>query len=174
MGMIDYINGLSAGLFGELTNLNDEFKQELLSTGKHVISIGESDDTVYAWLGVRTDGIDWVGLDASQRLLLDNFYQNATDETLTYFESDILEYVHSNMDKMGFHYDQTQTVFTIYGKQRATGEMEDATFSIKSDQVFDWNDVDKHVLEATLTKVIAIGVLIVDYIQRELDFERLG
>lgn len=167
--MIDYINALAAGLFNELTHLSEESKHELLSTGNYVISIGADEESTYAYLGLRTGGIDWVGLDVDQRLLLDNFHQNATPEAVTYFESDILNYVHTNMDKMGFHYDQAQTLITIYIARRATDELVDTTFSITSEQVFDWNNVDKHVLEATLTKVIAISVLVVDYIERELN-----
>ncbi len=167
MGLIDYINGLSAGLFGQLTNLNSEFKQELLNNGKHVISIGASTDTAYAWLGVRNDGLDWMGLDASQRLLLDQLYQSATDEVLSSFEKDMLNYVCTSMDEMGFHYDQAQTVFTIFGKHRAPGAMENAVFGIKTDQVFDWNDVDKHVLEATLTEIVALHTVISTFLNEK-------
>lgn len=171
MGMIDYINGLSAGLFGELTNLNDEFKQELLSTGKHVISIGGDEESVYAWLGVRTGGIDWIGLDQNQRLMLDNFYNTAIDTLITDFEKDLLTHVQENMNRMGFLSSESNTTFTLYGKQRAEGEMENATFGIVTDQEFDWNNVNTFVLEETLTKVIAIATLIVDYIERTLNPE---
>lgn len=155
--IVSYINALTAGLFDYLTALPDDVKNSLVAGNKVSTGIGESVDNPFAGIGLHSSGIEWVQYGDEVRDYLDKLLIRLTPDEISQFEEEISEYVNDHLHKTGFGYLDNESVYTVMFK-RLDGDLSKVIFAIRTQQPIDWSDVDTDVLEATLTKVIALSV----------------